>query len=68
MVNPDSSMEISAMEAVPLENLDPTVVANALAETGKRVAKDDVEKIELQIHQEIYQAMNNALVKANTSK
>ena len=68
MVNPDSSMEISAMEAVPLENLDPTAISNALTETGKRVTKDDVEKIEVQIHQDIYQAMNNALAKVSSSK
>lgn len=63
MVNPDSSMEISAMEAVPLEQLDPKAVADGLAEATRRTAKDDTERAEVQIHQEIYQALNNALSK-----
>lgn len=62
-VNPDSTMTISAMETVPVEQLDPKTVADGLAEASKRVAKDDAEKAEIQIHQEIYQAMNNAISK-----
>lgn len=61
MVNPDSSMEISAMEAVPLEQLDPKAVADGLAEVTRRTAKDETERAEVQLHQEIYQAMNAAL-------
>lgn len=63
MVNPDSSMEISAMEAVPLDQLDPKAVSDGLAETLKRNSKDETEKVEIQIHTEIYTAMNNALTK-----
>lgn len=65
-VNPDSTMAISAMETVPVEQLDPKMVTDGLAETSKRVAKDDAEKAEIQIHQEIYQAMNNAINKLST--
>lgn len=51
------------MEAVPLEQLDPKAVADGLAEVAKRTPKDDTERAEVQLHQEIYQAMSNALNK-----
>ena len=66
IVNPDSSMEISAMEAVSLEKLDPQAVANGLAEAQKRqtTVTDEMEKAEVAIHLQVYQAMSNALSKA----
>lgn len=70
-MNPDSSLDISAMEAVPVEHLDPKIIGDGLAEVAKRSATisiaSDSDKAEIQIHQEIYQAMNNAIAKVSTS-
>lgn len=69
MVNPDSSMEISAMEAVPVEQLDPKVVTDGLAEVNRRATAstiNDSDKAEIQIHQELYQAMNSAITKSGS--
>lgn len=59
-------MDISAIEAVPVEHLDPTLVSEGVAEVARRQAApaaNDMEKAEIAIHQEVYQAMNNALNK-----
>ena len=56
-------MQISAMEAVPVEQLDPQAVTEGLNESSKRLASptDETQKIEAQIQHEIYQSMNNAI-------
>lgn len=65
MINPDSTMEISALEVVPVAHLDNQIVAEGLIETQKRVAKDDSEKAEIEIHQQVYSALNYALQKSS---
>lgn len=64
MVNPDSTMEISALEVIPIEHLDASTITQGLAESQKRVAKDDLEKAEIEIHHQVYSAMNYALQKS----
>lgn len=55
------------MECVPAEQLDPKAVADGLAETNRRMAAagqaSELEKAEIAIHHEVYQAMNNAITK-----
>jgi F0F1-type ATP synthase epsilon subunit len=60
-------MELTAMEAVPVDQLDPKVITEALAETNRRAATtpaNELEKAEIQIHTEVYQAMNHAINKS----
>lgn len=66
MINPDSSMEISAIEAVPVDQLDLKAVSEGLAEVTRRAVapKSESDKAEILIQQEVYQAMNLAISKA----
>jgi F-type H+-transporting ATPase subunit delta len=67
LINPDSSMEISAMEAIPVDQLDPTAVSEGLSQAQKRMTTsptDESEKAEIQIHHEVYQAMSVAISKS----
>lgn len=69
LINPDSSMEISAMEAIPVDQLDPNAVSEGLSQAQKRMATsptDESEKAEIQIHHEVYQAMSVAISKSAT--
>ena len=55
------------MEAVPIDQLDPKVVTEALAETNRRsttTPANELEKAEIQIHMQVYQAMNHAINKS----
>ena len=68
-VNPDSTMQISAMEAFPVDQLDPKAVSDGLAEASRRMASspsNEAEKAEALIHHSIYQAMSNAIQKTIT--
>lgn len=59
-------MDISAIEAVPIEHLDPALVTEGLAEVTRRQAApaaNEMEKAEIAIHHQVYQAMNNAINK-----
>lgn len=62
-VHADSTTDVCAVEAVPLEQLDPEAVKQGLAEyQGKLVnAKDDYERAAAQIGIEVCSAMNAAL-------
>jgi len=62
-VHADSTTDICAVEAVPVEQLDPEAVKKGLADyTAKLVnAKDDYEKASAQIGIEVCGAMNAAL-------
>lgn len=68
-VNPDSSMQIAAFEAVTVDNIDPEAVSEGFNESQKKIqstsnsAATDPAKIEAQIHQEVYQQLLNALAK-----
>ena len=58
------------MECVPVEQLDAKVVADGLAEVAQRNvggADEALQKAEIAIHQQVYQAMNSAIQKASTS-
>mmetsp|Transcript_24319 Transcript_24319/g.76604 ORF Transcript_24319/g.76604 Transcript_24319/m.76604 type:complete len:217 (-) Transcript_24319:156-806(-) len=62
-VHANSTCDVVAVEAVPLEDLDLDMVKSGLAEyTGKVVsAKDDYERATAQIGVEVYSAMQSAL-------
>ena len=63
MVNPDSTLDISAMEAVPLSQLDSQAIKEALEETRKRSSspKDESESAEVKIHMQVYNALSQAV-------
>lgn len=62
-IHANSSAEVCAVEAVPLEQLDHSIVKQSLADyTSKLIsAKDDYEKAQAQIGIEVASAMNAAL-------
>lgn len=64
-VNPDSTMQLMAMECVPVSQLDQTAVQNGYNEVQKRLASlansSEEERAEILIHQEVYQALHHAL-------
>lgn len=62
-VKPDSSLDVQAVEAVPLDDLDPDEVKKGVAEYTAAVAStsDEVEKAQAEIGLEVYQAMAAAL-------
>lgn len=64
MINPDSSLDISAMEAVPLSHLDSQAINKALEEVKKRSStpsKDETESAEVSIHMQVYTALSRAV-------
>ncbi len=68
MVNPDSTMEVSAMEAAPVDQLDEGAVAAGLAEASRKVAaitsaSSDIERAEAAIQHQVYAAMAEAIAK-----
>jgi len=62
-VNADSTTDVCAVEAVPLEELDPEAVKQGLADYQSKLvnAKDDYEKAVAQAGVEVCSAMNSAL-------
>jgi len=65
-VHEDSSADVCAVEAVPLEDLDPEAVTAGLAEYTAKLATastsgDDYEAAAAQVGVEVYSAMNAAL-------
>lgn len=65
-MNPDSELMVAAMEAVPLEHLDPDAIAKGLQEatamaTRAATSSDSKERAVSQIVLATYQAMQNAL-------
>lgn len=64
-VNPDSSLQVGAMEAVPLEQLDDNRVMQGLAEAERMVqaARTPEDQAEADIHLQVYKAMAGALTK-----
>jgi F-type H+-transporting ATPase subunit delta len=62
-VHPNSVMDIAAVEAVPLEQLDPQAVKSAFLKAQKDLAdaKEDAEKVEAEIAYNVFHAMNYAL-------
>ena len=65
-VDANSVLNISALEAVPVEDLDAEAVKVGLAQytDAAASAKDDVEKAEAEIGVEVYSAMSFAITKA----
>ncbi|XP_013396999.1 ATP synthase subunit delta, mitochondrial-like [Lingula anatina] len=63
-VNPDSSLQILAEEAVPVDRLDTSAVTSGLAKAQQMVtsAPTDKEKAEAQIEVECYEALQKALL------
>lgn len=55
--------DVCAIEAVPLQDLDPEAVKKGLADSEAAVsaAKDDVERAEAQIGVDVYMAMQGAI-------
>ena len=64
-VNPDSSMEISAMEACLVEHLDQNAIdkGHAAAEGRKPITNDKMEAAEIEIHQQVFSALLAAVKK-----
>jgi len=62
-VHPGSRCEISAVEAIPVENLDKAAALAGLEEATKslQLAKSDYEKAEAQIGVEVSQALISAI-------
>ena len=59
VLNPDSSLNINAVEAVPVDQLDVEAARRALAEAQKRVerATSDKDKVAAEIEVEVYTAV-----------
>jgi len=59
VVNPDSSLNINAVEAVPVDQLDVEAARRALTDAQKRVerATSDQDKIAAEIEVEVYSAV-----------
>lgn len=67
-INPESELHVAAMEAVPLDHLDPEAVQKGLAEATAYVAQnanssDSRERAISQIGLQVYQALNEAVKK-----
>lgn len=65
-VHPDSSTDICAVEAVPVDELDPAAVAAGLADYTSKLAAaqakgDDYETAAAQIGVDVFSAMNSAV-------
>lgn len=62
-IHGDSSTDVCAVEAVPLETLDHEAVKQGLADYQAKLinAKDDYEKAAAQVGIEVCSAMNSAL-------
>lgn len=67
-INPESELHVAAMEAVPLDHLDPEAVQKGLAEATSYAAQnanssDARERAISQIGLQVYQALNDAIKK-----
>lgn len=68
-VNPDSTVQVAALEAVRLEEVSRERVEIGLKDAQERVSRtsskgvDDPERVDAQIHAEVFQALNYALGK-----
>ena len=67
-VHPDSSADICAVEAVPVDDLDPAAVAAGLTDYNAKLASaqakgDDYETAAAQIGVDVFSAMNSAVGK-----
>lgn len=62
-VHANSFADIIAVEAIPIEQLDPALVQKGLADFTQKLntASTDLEKAEAQIRVEVHSAMNSAL-------
>ena len=65
-VNPDSTLQVAAMEAVPVDQLDKQRVEDGLKEAERLAAnaKTDQDRVESAIHLQVYKAMLEAINKA----
>ncbi|KXN69370.1 ATP synthase delta chain, partial [Conidiobolus coronatus NRRL 28638] len=63
VINPDSSLNINAVEAFQLEEFDREAVAQGLAEAQRLASatNNEADKAEAQIQVEVYEALNSAL-------
>jgi F-type H+-transporting ATPase subunit delta len=59
VINPDSSLNINAVEAVPMEQLDVEAARRALADAQKRAerATSDKDKVAAEVEAEVYAAI-----------
>ncbi|KAG6500009.1 ATP synthase subunit delta', mitochondrial-like [Zingiber officinale] len=62
-IHPNSVTDIIAVEAAPLDNIDPTLVQKGLADFTQKLnsATTDLEKAEAQIGVDVHSALNAAL-------
>lgn len=62
-IHANSVADIIAVEAVPLDHIDPSLVQKGLAEFTQKLslAASDLEKAEAQIGVEVHSALNSAL-------
>lgn len=62
-IHANSFADIVAVEAVPIDRIDPALVQKGLAEFTQKVssASTDLEKAEAQIGVEVHSALNSAL-------
>ncbi|ORX61530.1 epsilon subunit of F1F0-ATP synthase N-terminal domain-containing protein [Hesseltinella vesiculosa] len=65
IVNPDSSLNINAVEATPLEDLSAERIQAALAQAQQTAngSGSELEKAQAKIEVEVYEALQNALSK-----
>jgi F-type H+-transporting ATPase subunit delta len=62
VMNPDSTLNISALEAFPLDQLDGDAARKAVSETTSRIASatNEQEKASLKAELEVYEAVATA--------
>ena len=65
-MNSDSVLNVTVLEAVPLEDIDPDAVKTGLAQysAAYAAATEDYAKSEAEIGVEVYQAMSYAISEA----
>ena len=66
VVHPNSSAEISALEAVPLDELDAETIKQGLADYTAKLAQggDEYENAVAQVGIEVYSALSSAVADA----
>jgi len=63
LIHPDGSMEVSAVEAVPLADLDTTNVKEGLQKAKDKLSKaqNDKDKLEAEIEMETYESIERSI-------
>lgn len=66
VMNPDSTLDITMVEAQPLDSFDKEALNRNIAESQRMLtstSSSEDEKIQAEIFLEVYQALNSALIK-----